>query len=133
MEIWKKHIVDRIEDTHHFLESKEIHSFETVKEFFKNVFYNFMNEVEDSQASLVEKRHEIFFYIGELSMSIIDMGEQITIWKTSNRQSKIVASLFFTDKNCYVKYSNPTEVHYLSEDEIEDIFNKVFLGVETIH
>ena len=133
METWKKHLVDAVEDAQHFLESKEIHSFEAVKEYFKNVFYQFINEVDESQASLVEKRHEIYFYLGESSMSIIDMGEQMTVWKSTSVKSNLVATLFFNEEHCFVRYNNQPKIHYLSEDEIEDLFNEVFLQETTIH
>lgn len=126
-------MVDHVEKAEHFLESKEIQSFTMIKEFFKNVFYNFLNEIDDVQVSLVEKSSEISFYVGGLSLSIIDNGEQVMIWKTNDRKSKPVASLFFSDDHCFVKYSNPLQVHYLSEDEIEDLFHEVFLQTQTIH
>jgi hypothetical protein len=133
MEAWKSQLIDRVEVAQHFLESKEINSYKAVKEYFKNVFVNFLNEVDNNKTGITEKKHEIYFYLGEMSMAIIDQGDNITIWKLTSTNSKIEAILSFEDGHCFVKYVNPVKVVYLSEDEIEKIFEQVFLKTVQTH
>ena len=109
-----------------FHESKEIHSFETVKAFFKNVFYEYVNEIEDCHAGLTEKNHEISFYIGDSSMDLIHQGDQITIWKHTLNENIIIGFIEFHADHCSVKYVHPVQVRYLCEDEINGLFYEAF-------
>lgn len=133
MEAWKNQLIDRIENAQHYLESKQISSYEAVKEFFKNVFFNFLNEVDDSKIGITEKRHELYLYIGDLSIAIIDQGDNITIWKLSSTVSQIQAILTFESGHCFVKYVDPVKVAYLCEYEIEKIFELGFLKTIRSH
>jgi hypothetical protein len=127
------HLYDHLENGQDLLVSKSIVSFQAVKEFFKNVFFNVIDEVEDSKASFTEKKDEIHFYCGDLSMAVINQGENITIWKLNPLDSKIMAILNFEAGHCFIKYVNPVKVMYLSEAEIEDIFRITFLQPSKIH
>jgi hypothetical protein len=127
------HLKDQLECGQDFFVSKSIASFQTVKEFFKSVFFNFIDEMEDNTASFTEKRNEIHFYYGDLSMALIDQGDTITIWKLNPRESKIMAILNFEGDHCYIKYVNPVKVMYLGEAEIESIFKNAFLQPAETH
>jgi hypothetical protein len=66
-------------------------------------------------------------------MAIIDQGDNITIWKLASNESKIVAILAFEEGHCFVKYVDPVKIVYLSEDEIEEIFEQGFLQTMRSH
>ncbi len=133
METIEFHLHDGMDDGPGFLVSKSVASFQAVKEFFKNVFFNFINELDNEKASYTEKFHEIHFYCGDLSMAVIDQGDNITIWKLNPHESKIMAILSFETGYCFIKYPNPVKVMYLTEEEIEDIFKKTFLQPKKMH
>lgn len=126
MEILGKNAVDMVETVQHFLESKEIHSFETIKAFFKNVFYEYMNEVEDCQAGLTEKNQSISFYIGETSMDLLNHGDQIMIWMHTHDENRMMGFIEFHVDHYSIEYARPLKVRYLCEDEIMEIFRKAF-------
>jgi hypothetical protein len=127
METWKSQLMDGIEDLQPYLESKEINSYEAVKEYFKNVFSNFLNRVEESKSGITERKHELYLYLGNLSMAVIDQEDTITVWSLTSKESGIIAILDFEKGHCFVKYVNPIRIVYLSESEIEKIFEQGFL------
>lgn len=133
METWKSQLMDGIEDLQPYLESKEINSYEAVKEYFKNVFSNFLNGVEESKSGITERKHELYLYLGKLSMAIIDQEDNITVWSLSSTESRIIAILDFEKGHCFVKYVNPMRTVYLSEIEIEKIFEQGFLKTIQSH
>lgn len=133
METWKNQLIDRIENAQHYLESKEISSYEAVKEYFKSVFINFLNGVEESKSGITEKKHELHLYLGDTSLGIIDQEDNITVWRLSSAESKIIAILVFEKGHCFVKYVDPFKVAYLSEDEIEEILELGFLKTIQAH
>jgi hypothetical protein len=133
METWKYQLMDRIESLLPYQESKEINSYEAVKEYFKSVFSNFLNGVEESKSGITEKKHELYLYLGSLSMAVIDQEESITVWTLTATESKIVAILNFDNGHCFVKYVNPVRIVYLSEDEIERILEQGFLKTTQSH
>jgi hypothetical protein len=131
METWKYQLTDRIESVLPYLESKEINSYEAVKEYFKSVFSNFLFGVEESKSGITEKKHELYLYLGNLSMAVIDQEDSITVWTLTNTESKIIAILDFEKGHCFVKYVNPVRIVYLSEDEIEKILEQGFLKIQS--
>ena len=102
METVEFHLYDHLENGQDLLVSKSIASFQAVKEFFKNVFFNVIDEMEDNKAGFIEKRNEIHFYCGDLSMAVINQGENISIWKLNPRDSKIMAILNFQAGICFI-------------------------------
>jgi hypothetical protein len=133
MEAWKNQLLDRIENAQHYLESKQINSYDAVKEYFKNVFFNFLNGVDDNKTGITEKKHELYLYFGDLSMALIDQGSNITVWKITATESRIMAILTFEKGHCFVKYVEPVKIAYLCEDEIEMIFEQTFLQTANSH
>lgn len=134
MDILKNNLANNgIEENQHFLESKKITSFQAVKEFFKNVFLDFITHVDSEKASFTEKKHEIYFYIGESSMSVIEQEDKITIWGLEAKASKIIAIVDFEGGYSFVKFINPLKITYLCEEEIEEIFKQVFQYPAVIH
>lgn len=133
METLKINNDNRIEETQNFLESKKINSFQAVKEFFKNVFLDFIAEVDSSTASFTEKKHEIHFYSGESSMAVIDQDDKIAIWRLDHKAGKIIAILDFEAGFSFVKYVNPVRIAYLCEDEIKEIFARAFKSSAVLH
>jgi hypothetical protein len=127
METLKSQLAGRIENVQPYLESREINSYSAVKEYFKSVFFNFLNHVEESKSGITEKKYELYLYLGNLSMAVIEQEDNITVWTLTPTESRIIAILKFEEGHCFVKYVNPVKIVYLSEAEIESIFKQGFL------
>lgn len=126
METLKNQITDQIENVQPYLESRKINSYSAVKEFFKSVYFTFLNDVDENKSGITEKKHELYLFLGNLSMAVIDQEDNITVWALTSTESRIIAILKFEKGHCFVKYVDPVKIVYLSEAEIENIFEQGF-------
>jgi hypothetical protein len=133
METLKNQITDQIENVQPYLESREINSYSAVKEFFKSVYFTFLNDVDENKSGITEKKHELYLFLGNLSMAVIDQEDNITVWALTSTESRIIAILKFEEGHCFVKYIDPVKIVYLSEAEIENIFEQGFFKTIESH
>lgn len=133
METLKNQITDQIENVQPYLESRKINSYSAVKEFFKSVYFTFLNDVDENKSGITEKKHELYLFLGNLSMAVIDQEDNITVWALTSTESRIIAILKFEKGHCFVKYVDPVKIVYLSEAEIENIFEQGFFKKIQIH
>ena len=115
METLKNQITDQIENVQPYLESRKINSYSAVKEFFKSVYFTFLNDVDENKSGITEKKHELYLFLGNLSMAVIDQEDNITVWALTSTESRIIAILKFEKGHCFVKYVDPVKIVYLSE------------------